>query len=316
MFNHQIVIILRPDSDESVYTSALAKFTKREICTSAVEALQFLEDSPAYVAFVEADCEDMSGIEIAEAIRDIDDETNHFTYICLLGPESEEHIRQASVETIDHHLVEASSAVAAVAISGNRVATHINSLVDLNQQLQRTNLEMQSGQLLDPLTGLGNRRMAEQSLGDSIRQIESRGGAVCVVMIGVTNFADLIDQYEQKIADELIVAVANKISHLVRPLDIVTYVEEGRFALILVQPSIEHCTADCYQRIYDGVRLKSFPTAAGFLPANIAMSICASHALTGPPSNAQLFEGAEEGLKEATVTEHVVVTHLTPAEQL
>lgn len=314
MFNQQIIIILRPDSDDSVYMSALAKFTNRHISTSAVEALQFLETSPAYVAFIETDCEDMSGIEIAEAIRDVDDETNHYTYICLIGPEANEHVRQAAVETVDNHLLEVSEMLTAVAIAGNRIALRINAIADLNVQLQRTNLDLQRGQLLDPLTGLGNRRMAEQSLSDSIRQIESRGGAVCVVMIGVTNFDELTRQYEQKIADELVGAVATKISHLVRPLDIVTYVEGGQFALILVQPSIEHCTAACYQRIYDGVRLKSFPTTAGFLPANISMSICASHALAGPPSIEQLFKGAEEGLIEAATTEKVVVNHLSPAE--
>jgi GGDEF domain-containing protein len=133
-------------------------------------------------------------------------------------------------------------------------------------------------------------------------------------MMVVTNFDEFVKSYDQRIADELVIAVAEKINHLVRPLDIVTYVENGQFALILVQPSIEHCTAECYQRIYDGVRLKSFPTAAGFLPANIAMSICASHALNGPPSTTQLFDGALEGLKEAQTTDKVVVNHLTPIE--
>ena len=314
MFDNQIIIILRPDSDESPYLSAFAKFKNRKIFTSAVEALQFLEDLPAHLAVIEANCEDMTGIEIAEAIRDIDDEINHFTYICLIGEESDENLLQAAVATVDQHLPAATQELAMAAVAGNRVATRINAVSHLNQELQRTNLELQKGQLLDPLTGLGNRRMAEQSLNDSIRQIESRGGAVCVLMLGITNFPEVVSTYEQKIADELVTAVATKVSHLVRPLDIVTYVENGQFALILLQPGIEHCTADCYQRIYDGVRLKSFPTAAGFLPANIAMSICASHALAGAPSNARLFQGAEDGLKEAAVTDKVVVTHLTPME--
>jgi len=314
MFDHQIIIILRPDSDRAPYETALSKFKQMQFSTSATDALQFLERAPAYVAFIENECEDMTGIEIAEAIRDIDDDNNHFTYICLIGAESTESLIQSAVDTIDTHVQIANETLTAAAFAGNRMSTRINGLKDLNVKLQRTNRQMQKGQLLDPLTGLGNRKLAEQSLDSSIRQIESRGGAVCVVMIAVTNFDEFIQTYDQRIADELVVAVAEKINHLVRPLDIVTYVENGQFALILVQPSIEHCTAECYQRIYDGVRLKSFPTAAGFLPANIAMSICASHALNGPPSTTQLFDGAIEGLNEAQATDKVVVNHLTPIE--
>jgi diguanylate cyclase (GGDEF)-like protein len=314
MFDHQIIIILRPDSERAPYEAALSKFTRLQFCTSAVEALQFLETAPAQVAFIESDCEDMTGIEIAEAIRDIDDETGHFTYICLVGNETTESLVQSAVETIDGYIPVVNETLTAAAFAGNRVAIRINAVTDLNIELQRTNLQLQKGQLLDPLTGLGNRALAEQSLDSSIRQIESRGGAVCVVIMAVTNFDEVVQNYEQRIGDELVVAVADKINNLVRPLDIVAYIENGQFALVLVQPGIEHCTAECYQRIYDGVRLKSFRTSAGFLPANIAMSICASHALNGPPSISQLIDGATDGLKEAEINDKVVVNHLTPIE--
>lgn len=311
MFDQQIIIVLNPDSDPTPYERSLAKFTRVKYSHSAVDALQFLESSPAYVAIVESQCADITGIEIAEAIRDIDNDENHFTYICLVGDELEESLTQASMDTIDCHLTSAGQNIISVVLAGQRVAIRINDLAKQNLELQLTNFELQKGQLLDPLTGLGNMRLAEQSLNDSIRQIESRGGAVCVLILAVTNLTDTLTQYDERIGNELIVAVAEKIKHLVRPLDIVTYIEDGRFALILVQPTIEHCTADCYQRIYDGVRLKSYKTAAGFLSADIAMSICASHAENGPPSPNSLLDGAAEGLFEAVRTERVIVNHLT-----
>jgi diguanylate cyclase (GGDEF)-like protein len=313
MFDHQIIIVRHPDSDPTPYERALAKFSRLKIATSAVDALQFLEDSPAHVAIVETQCADMSGIEIAEAIRDIDEDANHFTYICLVGDEIEEALTQAAVETVDLHIKQADTTLTAITLAGQRIAGRINALGALNVELREKNFELQKGQLLDPLTGLGNMRMAEQSLDDSIRQIESRGGAVCVLILAVTNLNDVIAQYDQRIGDELIQAVAEKIKHLVRPLDIVTYIEDGRFAMILLQPSIEHCTAECYQRIYDGVRLKTFKTAAGFVSADIAMSICASHAENGPPAPETLLNGAATGLFEAVRNSKVVVNHLTPA---
>ena len=312
MFDNQIIIVLHPDTDSTPFEKGLAKFTKLKFSRSAVEALQFLETSPAYVAIIESKCIDMNGIELAEAIRDIDDEANHFTYICLLGDESAEALVQASVETIDAYLPKPDARLIANVLAGQRIAAKMNNLTHLTVELQNRNFDLQKGQLLDSLTGLGNMRMAEQSLNDSIRQIESRGGAVCVLILAVTNLDDVLQRYDQRIADQLIKAVAEKIKHLVRPLDIVTYIEDGRFALILVQPTIEQCTAECYQRIFDGVRLKSYKTAAGFMDADIAMSICASHAENGPPSSESLLTGAADGLFEAVRTEKVIVNHLTP----
>ncbi|MFT4676705.1 MAG: diguanylate cyclase (GGDEF)-like protein [Patiriisocius sp.] len=315
MFDNQIIIFAHPDSRREAYEIALKKFEQLHFTSSAVEGLQFLESSPAHVAFIESDCEEMTGIEIAEAIRDIDDEVNHFTYICLVSNEATDTLIQSAVDTVDSHVPVVNRALVATAMAGNRLAIKINDLARLSQHLQSANILLLSGQLLDPLTGLGNRKLAEQSLNDSIRQIESRGGAVCVLMLAITNFNDVIQSHNQHIADELVIAVSEKINSLVRPLDIVSYCEQGQFTLILVQPGIENCTAECYKRLYDGVGLKSYATSAGFLPANIAMSICASHALNGPASNKLMFDSASADLKKAALYDKVVVTHLTPIEE-
>jgi len=124
MFDNQNITFTRPDSPKAPYEIALKKFNQLHFTSSAVDGLQFMASSPAFVAFIESDCKEMTGIAIAEATRDIDDLT------CLVP------------------------------------------------RLQSTNLLLQADQLLDPLIGLGHRKLAEQSLNDSIRQIESRGGAV------------------------------------------------------------------------------------------------------------------------------------------
>jgi len=83
-------------------------------------------------------------------------------------------------------------------------------------------------------------------------------------MLAITNFNDVVQSHNQHIADELVIAVSEKINHLVRPLVIVSYCEDGQFTLILVQPNIENCTTECYGRLYDGVGLKSYGASAGF----------------------------------------------------
>ena len=178
--------------------------------------------------------------------------------------------------------------------------------------MQQLCSDLRKGQLQDPLTGLGNREFADQALRDHIRQIDSRGGAVCLVMISVDNYEEVKETYDTNIAGELIMSVSDRIQNLVRPLDVVTYFSPGLFALVLLQPSIENCTAECYERIFDGVRLKSYTTTAGFQPVTIGMSICAANAEGGPPNPDRMIDIATRRLPESVNTETIVVHHIKP----
>lgn len=315
MFDLPIILVKGGDSSLDFFDDDLAKFPNHRVCTSAVDALLILEDAPASVVVTEMEVGDMNGIELAEAIRDIDEDQNHYTHIILFGArQSSETIAQPDFhdaidvvtgtkrnDVLEHQI-----------LAGARISHQLNELKRSNDSLQRLCTVLRKGQRLDSLTGFGNRAYAEQSLRDTISQIDSRGGAVCLVMISIANFDEVIATYDQSIADELVLGVSQRIRHLVRPLDVVTYFEPGKFALILMQPTIEQCTADCYQRIFDGTRLKSYSTAAGFQSARIAMSLCASVADSGPPNPQMMIDTTLGALQESLRTEAIIVHHIKP----
>lgn len=314
MFDLPIVVVKGRDSTLDFFDDDLLKFSNNRVCFGAVNALQILEDQPANVVITEMDVGDMSGIELAEAIRDIDDERNHFTYIILIGAVHHDKVQQDSF----HAAIDAVTGTKRVdvlehlALAGGRISSELNRIKDSNQALQNLCNELAKGQLLDPLTGLGNREYADNSLHDTIRQIESRGGAACLVMISVANYEEVKLNYDTSIAGELVVAISERIQNLVRPLDVVTYFSPGLFALILMQPSIEQCTAQCYERIFDGLRLKSYPTRAGHQPVSIGMSICAATAEAGAPSMDTMVSIATGNLDESVRTDAIVVHHIKP----
>jgi diguanylate cyclase (GGDEF)-like protein len=320
MFKQALAIVIPADSNQQIFNNALKIFVKRQIFSGAIEALQGLENQPADVIVIASDLDDMTGIELAENIREIDAESQHFSYIIIVGPTMTLSILGSLEKNVDAFVQIASTqkeltasdldTLAEQIKAGCRLAPALNKAVSQLKILKDKCDELEKGQLLDPLTGLGNRRMAEQSLGDCIRQVESRGGAVCFLLIGVENYTDVINDYDKTMADQLIIAVSNRILQLVRPLDIVTYFEPGRFALVLIQPTIDQCTAECYQRIYDGVNLKSYKTPVGYLPANIGMSICASEAVTGPPNLQLMIRTAQKNLDDAFETDKILVNHL------
>lgn len=306
-----LVIVKSPDTPGSYYERALEPFEDKRICEGAVDALQLLEKSPACVAVVEAKMPDMDGLEVAEAVRDIDEERGHFTWLILIGAEFGTDVQNAFDEHIDAFVEANDPAMLRAAVrAALRISEKINQLAADNQTLLIEREGLIKGQLLDPLTGLGNRRYAEQALSDVARQIESRGGAVCFLIIEVGNIDKVRDTYDGKIADELIVAVAKRIQQLVRPMDIVTYFAPGQFALVLLQPTIEQCTAECYQRIFDGIGLKSYQTSVGFLDVQIGMSICASLAETGAPHISTMIDTAQANLPDALRSRTILVQHL------
>lgn len=316
MLNQPVALVLTIASDERLFAAAVGDYPDKQIYRGAVEALQGLETNPASVIVIESPLDDMSVTEIAEAIQEINGDRQHYSYIIVVGKDPSE----ALLERFEHNLdafihfdgqSEQLRMLSQQIKVGIRTAARINQLTSENIGLQAHCDVLEKGQLLDPLTGLGNRRYAEQTLTDSIRQIESRGGAVCFLMISVENYSDVAEQYDQKIADQLLIAISNRIQQLVRPLDIVTYFEPGRFALVLLQGSIDQCTAECYQHIFDGITLKSYTTPVGYLPANIGMSICASEAHSGPPNRQVMIQSARENLKGSFDSGRILVKHLS-----
>ena len=248
MLNQPVALVLTIASDERLFAAAVGDYPDKQIYRCAVEALQGLETNPASVIVIESPLDDKSVTEIAEAIQEINGDRQHYSYIIVVGKDPSE----ALLERFEHNLdafihfdgqSEQLRMLAQQIKVGTRTAARINQLTNENIGLQAHCDVLEKGQLLDPLTELGNRRYAEQTLTDSIRQIESRGGAICFLMISVENYSDVAEQYDQKIADQLLIAISNRIKQLVRPLDIVTYFEPGRFALILLQGSIDQCRA-------------------------------------------------------------------------
>jgi diguanylate cyclase (GGDEF)-like protein len=314
MFDLPVVVVKGGHSTLDFFDDELMKFKNNRVCFGAVNALQVLEDSPANVVIIEMDVGEMSGVELAEAIRDIDEERGHYTYIILIGAINRERVQTDEF----HRTIDAVTGTKRVdvlehlTLAGTRISSRINQLSASNKSLQNLCSDLRKGQLLDPLTGLGNREYAEQALNDTIRQVDSRGGAVCLVLISVHNYEEVKQSYDTSIAGELVVNVSERIQSLVRPLDVVTYFSPGMFALVLIQDSIDQCTAECYTRIFDGVRLKSYTTTAGFQPVSLGMSICAATADGGLPTPDQMIEIASKNLEESITSDTIMVHHIKP----
>jgi diguanylate cyclase (GGDEF)-like protein len=288
-------------------------FFNVQSCQGSIGAMQFLENNPTQILLIALNTEDMNGLELAAHVKELDAELIRYTYIILYSSEPpDQNIKEALRNTIDGFLLEENlrSQLPSMMYAAEGVTNRFDQLLNELHDLRLEHKSLVSGQLQDPLTGLGNRRQAERSLADTIRQIESRGGAVCFLLIQVENFQQLNQEHSAGVVRELLATIAKRLLHLVRPLDVVTYFDDGQFAVILLQSSIEQCTTDCYRRIFDGIRLKSYMTTRGYVSVSIAMSICASEALMGPPNPDEIIKIATVNLRKSIGTGDVHIAHL------
>ncbi|MCB1684835.1 MAG: diguanylate cyclase, partial [Pseudomonadales bacterium] len=198
-------------------------------------------------------------------------------------------------------------------IAAQRIAARQNELLRTNRLLRKKIRELQTTDLVDPVTGLGNLKFTLERIADTMKHAETRGGAACLLLVGINNLSVIQEQYEQNIVDELMSGIGAKVRQLVRPLDVVTRPEANMFAVITLQPDIQNCTSQSFRRIFDNLYMHSFKTTEGYIPVVVGVSISAADNETGLPHPKHFMRHAYEGLTRSFDTGLITVQPFDPA---
>ncbi|WP_344802875.1 response regulator [Allohahella marinimesophila] len=284
-----------------------------------------LETRPASVLIADWLMPEMDGLELADRVRQLDEAQNHFTYIILLtAREGNDALLEAFDRGVDDfiHKSDMNKQLLPRIYAADRTSEIQNNLLTANQLLLENNNELQAKNGLDLLTGMPNHRMAHTRLADSLKQAEARGGASCILMIGMLNWQQLKRRYSATLLDELIIGVARRLRHLTRPLDMVARFSENQFVVISQFNDIEHCTSSCFRRVHEGLNLKAFKTSSGFVSIQVGTGGVAIDASTHIPSADVIEQAAHRQLAHAYETGTLsmvhwkeVAKHFTQAEQ-
>jgi len=102
-----------------------------------------------------------------------------------------------------------------------------------SKRLQTSALENARLALLDPLTGLPNRRMLLDRMRRAIDQAEEDGTGVGLVLLDIDRFKDINDSLGHDRGDELLVQVAHRLRAALRERDVVARLGGDEFAILL-----------------------------------------------------------------------------------
>jgi diguanylate cyclase (GGDEF)-like protein len=93
--------------------------------------------------------------------------------------------------------------------------------------------------MIDPLTGLYNRRFAEQRLAAEVARSERRGHPLTVLTLDLDNFKEINDTYGHPAGDQVLQEFALRLNHVIRGSDLAVRLGGDEFLVVLPECTLE-----------------------------------------------------------------------------
>ncbi|GLX13469.1 MULTISPECIES: GGDEF domain-containing response regulator [Pseudomonadaceae] len=306
--------------DDAKFSSAMigralsqAGYQDIRFASSAAEAISNLEQRPASVLLADWLMPEMDGLELTGRVRQLDEAAEHYTYIILLtGKEGENVLNEAFDRGVDDFISKSAmnEQLLPRVFAAERLCSTLQRLLHENALLVQNIASLEERNLVDPLTGLGNTRYLKQKMADSLRQVESRGGALCYLMIGLQGVDELSARHGAVFSNELLRSVARRLQQLVRPLDVLVSLDDRHFALITLLEDLQECSPSSFKRLHEGLNLKAFKTSEGFISLKAGIAVVGLDSKAMPMEQQQLLDLATRLLPEAHASGRVTAVRL------
>jgi diguanylate cyclase (GGDEF)-like protein len=167
--------------------------------------------------------------------------------------------------TEDQRLLELLANNASVALQYDRLEQAVIKLRSLQDQLHHQAYH-------DPLTDLPNRALFMERVRDELAE---RTGTVAVLFIDVDDFKVVNDTLGHAVGDALLVSVAGRLRHCVRPQDVVARLGGDEFAVML--PDVEDPSIELHTVARRILRAFEAPVNAGSENVAVHLSVGITH---------------------------------------
>lgn len=279
-----------------------AGFHDIRVATSAQQALDMMRQRKTNILVADWMMPEMDGLALTQRVRQFDEESNHYTYIILLtAKEGSEPLVEAFSRGVDDFISKSpdSTQLLARINAAGRISKLQTDLIRANRRLAELNRHLEEQHCFDAVTGLGNRSYLERQLDNTLRHIEARGGAACLVVIRLNDIDTLRARHGERAANDIVEATATRLQQSVRPLDVVARLDAYEFGLLMQQEDDSHCNGSSLRRIYQVLNLRAYKTSAGFLTSTSAVCMCSISTSAQRAEPAEIIEFSRAYLDEA-----------------
>ena len=176
------------------------------------------------------------------------------------------------------------------------LATISTAFILLAMAKERAELRHKTAALVDPLTGLANRRAFLDDAGELIRRQASRGRPVAVLMIDLDRFKSINDRFGHSVGDRALQIFAESTKASLRPTDLVGRLGGEEFAVVIADACRDNAFA-----VGERIRLAFAAAAAVIGEALVEATASIGVAIIQDPEQdvTTLLDQADEALYRA-----------------
>ena len=234
-----VLVVVDEESTRETLVGVLASAGIRSVAaSSAAEALGLLPLQASPVVVVDDGLSDSSGFDLVRIIKERDPE---IPVLLLTGVDSVDRAI-AAVGQLDAFLIKPVAAQAFLKTIRNALARRglVVENKSLVERLQRLNAYQA---LYDPLTGLPNRALLDDRLGQAIASSRRTGSSLAVLFVDLDGFKVVNDLFGHHVGDQLLREMGERLAETRRSSD--TVARFGGDEFVVVCPDIRTSASAC-----------------------------------------------------------------------
>ena len=294
MHKEDLSVIVTDDLQFSreVIKSGLTKtgFTDIRTASSGEETMYMLNQRRAHVVLADFWMPGMNGLELADLIRQWDENNDRYTGIVLLTAEdTTSSIVIAFDRGVDDFVSKSASQfeLSARVFGAGRSAYQQNQLREKTRSLSNQIIQVKQHSLQDLQTGLPNRVQMEAHLESLIEHCSNRGGGLGLGLIEVNSD-------NPKIRSGTLKTISNSLQLALRPMDLVSRFNMKTFAVSIYYEDPDVFNPKLFKRLLESIKRHTRQTDDLGNQMQLSIGVWHSHLMTPCPTVTDIIASAQK----------------------
>lgn len=284
----------RPSSAERL-VGALSPFHTVTLIPDPHQALMHAAEGNFDLVIASLDLNGFDGLRLCSQIRSLD-RTRNLSVLMLAEAQDRTRILRGLEIGVHDYLVRP--------IDRNEMVARVRTLVRRKRFAERLRDSVHASMemaVVDPLTGLHNRRYLDSHLAALFDEATIRARPLSVLVLDIDRFKAINDTHGHDAGDEVLKDFAQRVKSCTRGIDVVARFG-GEEVVVVVPDTMLEGAAAIGERIRAKVECEPFPIHRGTRAVSVTVSIGVAARQAGDPSAQDMMKRADVALYRAKQT--------------